>query len=144
MKDKILGLLPYAITVLVVIVLIVCDLCGKTPASTEYDDLDEYARQLVESSEVYYNGIHYHGSYEAAEIMSLPEGFELVGISNMIVDDVELSNDCESHVLPTGYNIYASKNDESCIYILITSEEEMPQYIVYYKDITDVAMNILQ
>ena len=68
-----------------VLVIIVLDGMLQAPSEQqEMDSLEEYARQLVESSEVMVNGIRYHGAYESEEVTTMPQGFELVGITELL------------------------------------------------------------
>lgn len=142
MKEFLSKYLVYLITAVLVIALIIVDVCTSGNNSASEDSIEDYARGLVESSEVMVNGNLYHGVYSDEEVSSLPEGFELVGLSAVIDDTAEIQNDLESHVLPSGYEIYANENDDSCVYISI-STDEFTQYLVYYKDITDEVYELL-
>lgn len=142
MKEFLSKYLVYLITAVLVIALIIVDVCTSGNNSVSEDSIEDYARGLVESSEVMVNGNLYHGVYSDEEVSSLPEGFELVGLSAAIDDTAEIKNDLESHILPSGYEIYANENDDSCIYISI-STDEFTQYLVYYKDITDEVYELL-
>lgn len=142
MKEFLSKYLVYLITAVLVIALIIVDVCTSGNNSASEDSIEDYARGLVESSEVMVNGNLYHGVYSDEEVSSLPEGFELVGLSAAIDDTAEIKNDLESHVLPSGYEIYANENDDSCVYISI-STDEFTQYLVYYKDITDEVYELL-
>lgn len=142
MKEFLSKYLVYLITAVLVIALIIVDVCTTGNNSVSEDSIEDYARGLVESSEVMVNGNLYHGVYSDEEVSSLPEGFELVGLSAIIDDTAEIKNDLESHVLPSGYEIYANENDDSCVYISI-STDEFTQYLVYYKDITDEVYELL-
>lgn len=142
MKEFLSKYLVYLITAVLVIALIIVDVCTSGNNSASEDSIEDYARGLVESSEVMVNGNLYHGVYSDEEVSSLPEGFELVGLSAAIDDTAEIQNDLESHVLPSGYEIYANENDDSCVYISI-STDEFTQYLVYYKDITDEVYELL-
>lgn len=142
MKEFLSKYLVYLITAVLVIALIIVDVCTTGNNSVSEDSIEDYARGLVESSEVMVNGNLYHGVYSDEEVSSLPEGFELVGLSAVIDDTAEIKNDLESHVLPSGYEIYANENDDSCVYISI-STDEFTQYLVYYKDITDEVYELL-
>lgn len=142
MKEFLSKYLVYLITAVLVIALIIVDVCTSGNNSASEDSIEDYARGLVESSEVMVNGNLYHGVYSDEEVSSLPEGFELVGLSAAIDDTAEIKNDLESHILPSGYEIYANENDDSCIYISI-STDEFTQYLVYYKDITDEVYELL-
>lgn len=142
MKEFLSKYLVYLITAVLVIALIIVDVCTSGNNSVSEDSIEDYARGLVESSEVMVNGNLYHGVYSDEEVSSLPEGFELVGLSAVIDDTAEIKNDLESHILPSGYEIYANENDDSCVYISI-STDEFTQYLVYYKDITDEVYELL-
>lgn len=142
MKEFLSKYLVYLITAVLVIALIIVDVCTSGNNSASEDSIEDYARGLVESSEVMVNGNLYHGVYSDEEVSSLPEGFELVGLSAVIDDTAEIKNDLESHILPSGYEIYANENDDSCVYISI-STDEFTQYLVYYKDITDEVYELL-
>lgn len=142
MKEFLSKYLVYLITAVLVIALIIVDVCTSGNNSVSEDSIEDYARGLVESSEVMVNGNLYHGVYSDEEVSSLPEGFELVGLSAAIDDTAEIKNDLESHILPSGYEIYANENDDSCVYISI-STDEFTQYLVYYKDITDEVYELL-
>lgn len=142
MKEFLSKYLVYLITAVLVIALIIVDVCTSGNNSASEDSIEDYARGLVESSEVMVNGNLYHGVYSDEEVSSLPEGFELVGLSAVIDDTAEIQNDLEAHVLPSGYEIYANENDDSCVYISI-STDEFTQYLVYYKDITDEVYELL-
>ena len=102
MKEFLSKYLVYLITAVFVIALIIVDVCTTGNNSVSEDSIEDYARGLVESSEVLVNGNLYHGVYSDEEVSSLPEGFELVGLSAAIDDTAEIKNDLESHVLPSG------------------------------------------
>ena len=143
MKDKFMKFLPYIIALVFTLGLIIGDIVKISNIQGATDaDIEEYARGLVESSEVFVNGQKYHGLYDSDEVLSIPETFTLVGTTTMIDDYAELTNNCDSHVLPSGYEIYANENDDSCVYISI-STDEFTQYLVYYKDITDEVYELL-
>ncbi|MCQ2978318.1 MAG: hypothetical protein MJ245_00775 [Clostridia bacterium] len=145
MKDKFMKFLPYIIALVFTLGLIIGDIVKISNIQGATDaDIEEYAKGLVESSEVFINGQKYHGLYDSDEVLSIPETFTLVGTTTMIDDYAELTNNCDSHVLPSGYEVYADSNDDSKVYINITLDESPKSYLVYVKDVTDEVVEALE
>ena len=147
MKEKIINALPYIITLLLALTLVIVDVSNTNKKlSSEYDELDMWARNLVESSEVMVNNKIYHGVYDTEEIMNVPEGFEIIGsIQECIEDGVELTKNFTSHVLQPGYKVYADSNNDSVIYIKITEDdEEFQSFLPYYLEIEGIVDDMLE
>lgn len=133
MKEKLLHFLPYIVAALVAIILIVTDVVStNNKASQEELKAEEYARSVVEASEILLDGHLYRGVYDREEVASIPDDYEYVGtIKEMVDDGVELTENLTSHILPDGYDIYASKNLVDLIYVDISYGEEYKSYIPY-------------
>lgn len=132
MKEKLLRFLPYIAAALVAIILIVVDIVSTVNKTTQEElNAEEYARSIVEASEILLDGHIYRGVYEREETNSIPDDYEYVGtIAKMVDEGVQLTENLTSHILPAGYDIYASKNLVDVIYVDITYDD-VKTYIPY-------------
>lgn len=122
----------YLLAILVAIVLIIGDYTSRKNVNNEEFDIEEYAKTLVEESQIRVNDKIYNGTYTSEEITTLPEGYELLGEIKECITEGALTENLTSNSVGAGYRVYVNKNDDSKILLRVTDDsEEYQSYIEY-------------
>lgn len=132
----------YIIAIIIAVTLIGVDYVSRKSASENFD-IEEYAKTLVEDSQIKVNDKLYYGTYGTEEITELPEGYELIGEIKERINDRELTDNFTSNSVGVGYEVYANKNDDTKILLRVTEDTDQYQsYIEYNLKLDDDIVEI--